>query len=44
MAKVDEIVGRVLTEKFRLGLFENPMPMKTPSICKITPPGRLRGR
>jgi beta-glucosidase len=24
MAKVDEIVGRVLTEKFRLGLFENP--------------------
>ncbi|WP_150322844.1 hypothetical protein, partial [Enterobacter hormaechei] len=24
MAKVDEIVGRVLTEKFRLGLFEQP--------------------
>ncbi len=24
MAKVDEIVGRVLTEKFRLGLFEHP--------------------
>ena len=24
MAKVDEIVGRVLTEKFRLGLFEKP--------------------
>ncbi|THC31187.1 beta-glucosidase [Enterobacter sp. AD2-3] len=24
MAKVDEIVARVLTEKFRLGLFENP--------------------
>lgn len=24
MAKVDEIVTRVLTEKFRLGLFEKP--------------------
>jgi beta-glucosidase len=24
MAKVDEIVARTLTEKFRLGLFENP--------------------
>jgi beta-glucosidase-like glycosyl hydrolase len=24
MAKVDEIVGRILHEKFRLGLFENP--------------------
>ena len=24
MAKIDEIVGRVLTEKFRLGLFEKP--------------------
>lgn len=24
MAKVDEIVARILTEKFRLGLFENP--------------------
>ena len=24
MAKVDEIVARTPTEKFRLGLFENP--------------------
>jgi len=37
-AKIDEIVGRVLTEKFRLGLFENPYADED-AICLRTPEG-----
>lgn len=44
MAKVDEIVARVLTEKFRLGLFENRMPMNRASICKMRQRVRLQGK
>ena len=44
MAKVDEIVARVLSEKFRLGLFENRTPTKTVSICRMRRPGRWRAR
>ena len=44
MAKVDEIVGRVLTENSVSACLKTRMPMKAALICKMRPPGRLHVR